>query len=174
MSIRCSQNGRRIKTPKPATPDPIVAALIGFSQQLSQFDRVSIGTPGSGTGDVVLTSSKTVLQKETPRSNERECFASRLVLSDTKGAGASGHYLPRKHNRVKSFSAHAGNASFSTAPAHRRRWHSIETHKKMSREGWCDLSRAHEGRRYSTRERFGWSGHNNTQRGPLRRYPTRN
>jgi hypothetical protein len=48
----------RIKTPKPATPEAVVAALISLSRRLSQFDRVSIGTPGSGTGDVVLTSSE--------------------------------------------------------------------------------------------------------------------
>jgi polyphosphate glucokinase len=45
----------RVETPKPAKPDAVVAALIGLSQQLGQFDRVSIGFPGVVRVDVVLT-----------------------------------------------------------------------------------------------------------------------
>jgi len=40
---------------KPATPDAVVAALISLSQQLGQFDRVSIGFPGVVWADFVLT-----------------------------------------------------------------------------------------------------------------------
>jgi ROK family len=36
----------RVKTPKPATPEAVVAALISLSRRLGQFDRVSIGFPG--------------------------------------------------------------------------------------------------------------------------------
>ena len=45
----------RVKTPKPATPEAVVAALIGVSQRLGQFDRVSIGFPGVVRADFVLT-----------------------------------------------------------------------------------------------------------------------
>jgi polyphosphate glucokinase len=45
----------RVKTPKPATPDAVAAALISLSQQLGQFDRVSIGFPGVVRADFVLT-----------------------------------------------------------------------------------------------------------------------
>ncbi|MGH6936058.1 MAG: ROK family protein [Methylocella sp.] len=44
-----------VTTPKPATPDSVVAALISLSQKLGQFDRVSIGFPGVVRADVVLT-----------------------------------------------------------------------------------------------------------------------
>ena len=36
----------RVKTPKPATPDAVVVALIGLSRRLGRFNRVSIGFPG--------------------------------------------------------------------------------------------------------------------------------
>ena len=45
----------RVKTPKPATPDAVVAALIDLLQRLGQFDRVSIGFPGVVHADFVLT-----------------------------------------------------------------------------------------------------------------------
>jgi polyphosphate glucokinase len=45
----------RIKTPKPATPETVVAALISLSRRLGQFDRVSIGFPGVVRADFVLT-----------------------------------------------------------------------------------------------------------------------
>jgi polyphosphate glucokinase len=45
----------RVKTPKPATPDAVVAALSSLSQRLGKFDRVSIGFPGVVHGDFVLT-----------------------------------------------------------------------------------------------------------------------
>jgi len=41
----------RIKTAKPATPETVVAASITRSQQLGQFDRVSIGVPGGVRAD---------------------------------------------------------------------------------------------------------------------------
>ena len=42
----------RVKTPKPATPEAVVTALIGVSQRLGQFDRVSIGFPGVVRADL--------------------------------------------------------------------------------------------------------------------------
>ena len=45
----------RVKTPKPATPDAVVAALIGLSRRLGRFDRVSIGFPGVVRAEFVLT-----------------------------------------------------------------------------------------------------------------------
>ena len=45
----------RVKTPNPATPDAVVAALSSLSQRLGKFDRVSIGFPGVVHGDFVLT-----------------------------------------------------------------------------------------------------------------------
>jgi polyphosphate glucokinase len=45
----------RVKTPRPATPDAVVAALRNLTQGLGSFDRVSIGFPGVVRGDYVLT-----------------------------------------------------------------------------------------------------------------------
>ncbi|MGQ0445325.1 MAG: ROK family protein [Beijerinckiaceae bacterium] len=50
-----STDRARVTTPEPATPDPVVAALIGLSQKLGQFDRVSVGFPGVVRADAVLT-----------------------------------------------------------------------------------------------------------------------
>ena len=36
----------RVETPRPATPDAIVNALLGLVKQLPAFDRVSVGFPG--------------------------------------------------------------------------------------------------------------------------------
>ena len=44
-----------VKTPKLATPDAVVPALISLSQRLGQFDRVSIGFPGVVRADFVMT-----------------------------------------------------------------------------------------------------------------------
>ena len=54
-SGKMSADPVRIKTPKPATPDAVVAALISLSRRLGQFDRVSIGFPGVVRADFVLT-----------------------------------------------------------------------------------------------------------------------
>jgi polyphosphate glucokinase len=50
-----SSGPARVKTPKPAKPDAVVASLSGLSRQLGLFDRVSIGFPGVVRGDFVLT-----------------------------------------------------------------------------------------------------------------------
>ncbi|MGH6846984.1 MAG: ROK family protein [Methylocella sp.] len=54
-SGKMSTDPVRVKTPKPAMPDTVVAALISLSQRLGQFDRVSIGFPGVVRADFVLT-----------------------------------------------------------------------------------------------------------------------
>lgn len=45
----------RVKTPKKATPDVVVAVLITLARQLGQFDRISIGFPGVVRDDFVVT-----------------------------------------------------------------------------------------------------------------------
>jgi len=52
---RCLRSRLRVKTPKLATPDAVVAALISLSQRLGQFARVSIGFPGVVRADFVMT-----------------------------------------------------------------------------------------------------------------------
>jgi polyphosphate glucokinase len=54
-SGKISTGPLRVKTPKPATPDAVVGALVDLSQRLGQFDRVSIGFPGVVHADFVLT-----------------------------------------------------------------------------------------------------------------------
>jgi polyphosphate glucokinase len=54
-SRKISTGPLRVETPKPATPDAVVSALVSLSQQLGQFDRVSIGFPGVVRADFVLT-----------------------------------------------------------------------------------------------------------------------
>ena len=44
-SGKISTGPLRVETPKPATPDAVAAALVSLSQQLGQFNRVSIGFP---------------------------------------------------------------------------------------------------------------------------------
>ncbi|SFK89751.1 ROK family protein [Methylocapsa palsarum] len=45
----------RVKTPKPATPEAIVATLMRVTHRLGQFDRVSIGFPGVVRTNFILT-----------------------------------------------------------------------------------------------------------------------
>lgn len=45
----------RIDTPRPATPDDVVAAALEVARRLGDFDRVSIGFPGVVEGGVVMT-----------------------------------------------------------------------------------------------------------------------
>ncbi|QBR70460.1 chromosome partitioning protein ParA [Beijerinckiaceae bacterium] len=45
----------RVKTPNPATPSAVIAALSELSKQLGPFDRVSIGFPGVVRSNSVLT-----------------------------------------------------------------------------------------------------------------------
>ncbi len=54
-SGKMSADPVRVKTPKPATPEAVVAALTSLSRRLGQFDRVSIGFPGVVRADFVLT-----------------------------------------------------------------------------------------------------------------------
>jgi polyphosphate glucokinase len=68
----------RIKTPKPATPETVVAALISLSRRLGQFDRVSIGFPGVVRADFILTA---------PNLDNKEWHGFKLgaVLADALG-----------------------------------------------------------------------------------------
>jgi polyphosphate glucokinase len=45
----------RVDTPKPATPDAVLTALLGLVQGLGAFDRISIGFPGVVRHGSVLT-----------------------------------------------------------------------------------------------------------------------
>jgi polyphosphate glucokinase len=54
-SGQISSDPVRVKTPRPANPGAVVAALVGLSKELGKFDRISIGFPGIVRGDYVLT-----------------------------------------------------------------------------------------------------------------------
>ena len=69
---KMSRGPLRVKTPKPATPNAVVAALVDLSQRLGQFDRISISFPGVVRADVVLTR---------PISGRKSGMASGLVRS---------------------------------------------------------------------------------------------
>lgn len=45
----------RVKTPRPATPKPLVEALVGLIEKLRPFDRVTVGFPGVVAQGVVQT-----------------------------------------------------------------------------------------------------------------------
>jgi polyphosphate glucokinase len=45
----------RVETPKPATPETVVAALVSLVKPLAPFDRISVGFPGVVVGGSTLT-----------------------------------------------------------------------------------------------------------------------
>src|ERR1700693_227897 len=45
----------RVNTPRPATPDPVIAALEELVRPLGRFQRISVGFPGVTRGGRVLT-----------------------------------------------------------------------------------------------------------------------
>jgi len=45
----------RVKTPEPARPDDVLAALVRLARPLGDFDRISVGFPGVVRGGRVLT-----------------------------------------------------------------------------------------------------------------------
>jgi polyphosphate glucokinase len=45
----------RVDTPKKATPDAVLDALLGLIQPLGRFDRISVGFPGVVRGNHVMT-----------------------------------------------------------------------------------------------------------------------
>jgi polyphosphate glucokinase len=45
----------RVETPKPATPETVVAALVALVKPLAPFDRISVGFPGVVVGGSTLT-----------------------------------------------------------------------------------------------------------------------
>jgi polyphosphate glucokinase len=83
-SGKMSTGPLRVETPKSATPEAVVAALVSLSQRLGQFDRVSIGFPGVVRGDFVLTA---------PNLGTKEWHGFRLgavMAKDLEHAEASG------------------------------------------------------------------------------------
>ncbi len=44
-----------VDTPKPATPDAVLSALVGLIKPMGKFDRISVGFPGVVRGGIVLT-----------------------------------------------------------------------------------------------------------------------
>jgi polyphosphate glucokinase len=80
----------RVETPKPATPDAVVAALVALVNPLAPFDRVSVGFPGVVVGGTTLTAPN--LDKRWQRFELRSSLERRLkrptrVLND---AGVQG------------------------------------------------------------------------------------
>jgi len=81
----------RVETPRPATPDAIVAALVALVKPLGEFDRVSVGFPGVVVGGATRTAPN--LDPKWKNFELRESLESRLkrpvrVLND---AGVQGY-----------------------------------------------------------------------------------
>jgi polyphosphate glucokinase len=80
----------RVETPKPATPDTVVAALVALVKPLAPFDRVSVGFPGVIVGGSTHTAPN--LDKSWKNFELKESLEQRLkrptrVLND---AGVQG------------------------------------------------------------------------------------
>ncbi len=81
----------RVETPRPATPDAIVSALIALVKPLAPFDRVSVGFPGVVVGGATRTAPN--LDPKWKNFELRESLEGRLkrpvrVLND---AGVQGY-----------------------------------------------------------------------------------
>jgi polyphosphate glucokinase len=80
----------RIETPKPATPETVVAALLALVKPLAPFDRVSVGFPGVIVGGSTHTApnlDKSWKNFELKESLERRLKRPTRVLND---AGVQG------------------------------------------------------------------------------------
>jgi polyphosphate glucokinase len=80
----------RVETPKPATPDTVVAALLALVKPLAPFDRVSVGFPGVIVGGSTHTApnlDKSWKNFELKESLERRLKRPTRVLND---AGVQG------------------------------------------------------------------------------------
>lgn len=80
----------RVETPKPATPETVVAALLALVKPLAPFDRVSVGFPGVIVGGSTLTApnlDKSWKNFELKESLERRLKRPTRVLND---AGVQG------------------------------------------------------------------------------------
>jgi polyphosphate glucokinase len=81
----------RVETPRPATPDAIVAALVELVKPLAPFDRVSVGFPGVVVGGTTKTAPNLDPKWknfELKSSLERRLKAPTRVLND---AGVQGY-----------------------------------------------------------------------------------
>jgi len=80
----------RVETPKPATPEAVVAALLALVKPLAPFDRVSVGFPGVIVGGSTHTApnlDKSWKNFELKESLERRLKRPTRVLND---AGVQG------------------------------------------------------------------------------------
>ncbi len=80
----------RVETPKPATPETVVAALLALVKPLAPFDRVSVGFPGVIVGGSTHTApnlDKSWKNFELKESLERRLKRPTRVLND---AGVQG------------------------------------------------------------------------------------
>ena len=80
----------RVETPKPATPETVVAALLALIKPLAPFDRVSVGFPGVIVGGSTHTApnlDKSWKNFELKESLERRLKRPTRVLND---AGVQG------------------------------------------------------------------------------------
>ena len=80
----------RVETPKPATPETVVAALVALVKPLAPFDRVSVGFPGVIVGGSTHTApnlDKSWKNFELKESLERRLKRPTRVLND---AGVQG------------------------------------------------------------------------------------
>jgi polyphosphate glucokinase len=81
----------RVETPKPATPEAVVAAIVALVKPLAPFDRVSVGFPGVIIGGSTKTAAnldKSWKNFELKESLEQRLKAPTRVLND---AGVQGH-----------------------------------------------------------------------------------
>lgn len=81
----------RVETPRPATPEAVVAALVALVKPLAPFERISVGFPGVIVGGSTLTAPN--LDKSWQNFELRESLERRLerptrVLND---AGVQGY-----------------------------------------------------------------------------------
>ena len=81
----------RVETPKPATPDAVLAALLTLVKPLAPFDRISVGFPGVVVRGAIKTApnlDKSWQNFQLKDSLERRLKAPTRVLND---AGVQGH-----------------------------------------------------------------------------------
>jgi predicted NBD/HSP70 family sugar kinase len=71
-SGKISTGPLRVETPKPATPDAVVSALVSLSQRLGQFDRVSIGLRGGFCFDGAQSRDQRVAWFQAWRGHRKE------------------------------------------------------------------------------------------------------
>lgn len=81
----------RVETPKPATPETVVAALVALVKPLAPFDRISVGFPGVVVGGSTQTApnlDKSWKNFELKKSLEQRLKRPARVLND---AGVQGY-----------------------------------------------------------------------------------